>query len=85
MKVEERKVDGYKTKMVQINNITIGIATEIGPRILYLASNEKPKFNLFGVHPEMETQTPEGFWKIYGGHRLWNRGNGKKNLFSHRP
>jgi hypothetical protein len=82
MKVEERKVDRYKTKMVRINNITMGIATEIGPRILYLASSKKPKFNLFGVHPEMGVQTPEGFWRFYGGHRLWSSPEAKPRSYS---
>ncbi len=72
MKCEEKKVEGFNTKIISIGNITLGIATDIGPRILYIASEKRPKLNLFGVLPELGVQTPEGFWRIYGGHRLWS-------------
>jgi len=72
LKVEEKEVGGFKTKFFYLDNLVIGIPTEIGPRILYLSSKEKPEFNLFGVLPEAGIQTSEGFWRIYGGHRLWS-------------
>ncbi len=82
MKVEEKQVGGFKTKLFFLNEFIIGIPTEIGPRILYLASREKPEFNLFGVLPEMGMQTSEGFWRIYGGHRLWSSPEAKPRSYS---
>ena len=70
MKVEEKELSGFRTKFFSLGGFIIGIPTEIGPRILYLASNEKPKFNVFAILAEMGMQTSEGFWRIYGGHRL---------------
>lgn len=72
MQIEESKINGFKIKLVTLNNLRIGIATEIGPRILFLASETKPEFNVFGILPEVKVKTAEGFWKIYGGHRLWS-------------
>jgi len=72
MEIEEREVSGFNVKRVTINNLILGIATEIGPRILYLAGDENPDFNLFGVLPEFGVQTSEGLMRIYGGHRLWS-------------
>jgi len=72
MKIEEREVCGFNVKLISLNDITMGVATDIGPRILYVASNKRPEFNLFGVLPEAGLQTPDGFWRIYGGHRLWS-------------
>ena len=82
MKIEEKQVDGFKTKLFYVDNFIIGIPTEIGPRILYLASKEKPEFNLFGVLPEASIQTPEGLWRIYGGHRLWSSPEAKPRSYS---
>jgi hypothetical protein len=64
MKVQEKKVDDFNTKMVSMNGITVGIATDIGPRILYVASNKRPELNLFGVLPDAGVQTSEGFWRL---------------------
>jgi hypothetical protein len=55
-----------------LNQLRIGIATNLGPRILYLAHNDNPELNVFGILPDAGTQTSEGFWHIYGGHRLWS-------------
>jgi hypothetical protein len=30
-----------------------------------------PDENLLGILPEAGVDTPDGFWRIYGGHRLW--------------
>ncbi len=71
MKIEEKVIEGFRVKIASIGDLIIGVACDLGPRILYLASKEKPELNLFGVLPEAGIQTPEGFWKNYGGHRLW--------------
>ena len=47
MKTKETKVGGCKTKLFFLNDLVIGVATEVGPRILYLAKAEKPDLNLF--------------------------------------
>jgi len=82
LKVEEKQVGGFKTNFFYLDNFVIGVPTEIGPRILYLASKEKPEFNLFGVLPEAGIQTSEGFWRIYGGHRLWSSPEVKPRSYS---
>lgn len=71
MRIKENKIDGFHTKLISINGLIIGIATEIGPRILFVASEREPRFNLFAV-PGFEVSTPEGCRMIYGGHRLWS-------------
>jgi len=82
LKVEEKQVASFKTKFFFFDKIIIGIPTEIGPRILYLASKEKPEFNLFGVLPEIGMRTSEGLWRIYGGHRLWSSPEAKPRSYS---
>jgi len=72
VKIEEREVGGFNAKLIFLNNMVVGIATDVGPRILYVASSKRSEFNLFGVLPEAGVQTPEGFWRIYGGHRFWS-------------
>ncbi|MEM2739511.1 MAG: hypothetical protein QXQ29_01755 [Candidatus Bathyarchaeia archaeon] len=71
MSLVEGMVEGFKVVFASFDDIILGIATEIGPRILYLGLRDKPGFNLFGVLPDIGRETPEGFWRIYGGHRLW--------------
>ncbi|RLI02720.1 hypothetical protein DRO38_03615 [Candidatus Bathyarchaeota archaeon] len=82
LKVEEKEVGGFKTKLFFLDEFIIGIPTEIGPRILYFASTEKPEFNLFGVLPDVGMQTSEGFWRVYGGHRLWSSPEAKPRSYS---
>jgi len=82
VKVEERKIDGFNTKLVSYDEIIVGIAQDIGPRILYLASSKRPDFNLLGVLPKAGVETPEGFWKLYGGHRLWSSPEAKPRSYS---
>jgi len=82
MEIQERKIDGLNAKLIQLNNVIVGIATDIGPRILYLASTERSDFNLFGVLPEVGMQTAEGFWRIYGGHRFWSSPEAKPRSYS---
>jgi len=66
-----RILDGFKVNLFQINNVILGIATDIGPRILYLAHKDSPDLNIFGIVPEITVETSEGLWRIFGGHRLW--------------
>jgi len=82
LKVEEKEIDGFKAKLFFLDEFIVGIPIEIGPRILYFASKKKAEFNLFGVHPELGIETPEGFWKIYGGHRLWSSPEAKPRSYS---
>jgi hypothetical protein len=82
MKIEEKKLNGFNMKMVSINGLIIGIATEVGPRILYLASENKREENLFGIYPELGIETVEGFWRVYGGHRLWSAPEAKPRSYS---
>ncbi len=60
-----------KMKKFTFGEIVIGVAADIGPRVLHLAHAKKPDLNLFGVLPDAGVKTEEGFWHIYGGHRLW--------------
>ncbi|MCM8769523.1 MAG: DUF4380 domain-containing protein [Candidatus Omnitrophica bacterium] len=66
-----KEVGGFKIKSFTLGSLVVGVATDIGPRILWLSSKERPDFNLFEVLPETGVKTPDGFWHIYGGHRLW--------------
>jgi len=71
LQVEESVINDLKVKMFRLNDLIIGIPTEIGPRVLYLAHKMKPKVNLFKVIPQNTAQTGDEIWQIYGGHRLW--------------
>lgn len=82
VKVRESEVGGFNTNLFFFNDVIVGVATDIGPRILYVASNRRPEFNLFGVLPETGTPTPNGFWRIYGGHRLWSSPEAKPRSYS---
>ncbi|OGS45089.1 MAG: hypothetical protein A2539_05830 [Elusimicrobia bacterium RIFOXYD2_FULL_34_15] len=72
MKIEDKNIDGLNLRIFYLKNIIIGITTEVGPRISYLANTKRPGFNLFRILPEGGFETPEGFWKHLGGHRLWS-------------
>ena len=82
MKVKVTEVGGFKTKLFFLNDMRIGVATDIGPRILYAAHKERPEFNIFGMLPEAGAETPEGFWRIYGGHRFWSSPEAKPRAYS---
>ncbi len=71
MNLVEGRVNGFRIVFAYFDDMVLGIATEIGPRILYLGLKGKPNLNFFGVLPDAGRETPEGFWRIYGGHRLW--------------
>jgi len=70
--MKEINLNGIKVKSFSLGPFVVGIGCEIGPRILWLSHICKPDFNLFAVLPQTGVQTPEGFWHIYGGHRLWS-------------
>ncbi|MGQ9781560.1 MAG: hypothetical protein ACUVQ8_04820 [Nitrososphaeria archaeon] len=82
MRVEEKKIKGFNVRVISMNNLAIGIATDIGPRILYLARNDRLQENLFGIYPELGMNTDEGFWRVYGGHRLWSAPESKPRSYS---
>ncbi|MCS7112237.1 MAG: hypothetical protein N3D82_01785 [Ignisphaera sp.] len=67
----EALVNSFRIRMFHINSVNIGVAIDFGPRILYVAPEDKPEFNLFSILPDFGINTPDGFWRIYGGHRLW--------------
>jgi len=82
MMVKEKIIEGFKVKVASMGNLLVGVACNVGPRILYLASKDKPELNLFGILPEFGIETSEGFWKIYGGHRLWASPEAKPRSYS---
>ena len=49
--------------------VEIIVTTDIGPRILFYGFSRGE--NILGLHPEAKVETALGFWKPYGGHRLW--------------
>ena len=71
MHVEEGVLSGLRVLFFEIGNLVVGVARDIGPRILYLARKDRRDLNIFGVIPEVFLETPDGTWRIYGGHRLW--------------
>ncbi|MEM2761714.1 MAG: hypothetical protein QW294_02735 [Candidatus Bathyarchaeia archaeon] len=82
MIAEEKIIDGFRVKVASIGDMLIGAACDIGPRIIYLASVKRPELNLFGVLPNAGVETSEGFWRIYGGHRLWAAPEAKPRSYS---
>lgn len=60
-----------KIKEFSVGELMLGVAEDIGPRILKLALKSAPDENLFGILPDSGVETPDGFWRIYGGYRLW--------------
>ncbi|HPP12821.1 MAG TPA: hypothetical protein PKW42_08830, partial [bacterium] len=69
--MKEMHLEGIRVKSFRLGRLVVGVACDVGPRVLWLSHEKRPDFNLFGVLPETGVQTPEGFWYIYGGHRLW--------------
>jgi hypothetical protein len=55
-----------------MGDLILGIARDIGPRIMKITIRDRPEENLFAVLPDTGVKTPDGFWHIYGGHRLWS-------------
>jgi hypothetical protein len=82
LEVEETRIKGFNVKIFSINDLLIGVATEIGPRILYLAGKNSLQKNIFDISPEFGVNTVEGFWRIYGGHRLWSAPEAKPRSYS---
>lgn len=80
--LREENIEGFRVKIAQIGGLLIGVTCDVGPRVIYLASVEKPKLNLFGVLPDFGIETSEGFWRIYGGHRLWAAPEAKPRSYS---
>lgn len=72
----------FDIKHFHLNGLNLGIATDIGPRILYLYTKDKPEINLFGILPDVGEKTDAGFWKIFGGHRLWSAPEEKTRTYS---
>lgn len=67
---EDKLIDEFRVRMYYVNGLKIGVALDIGPRILYLGLDDE-QFNLFNIVPGIQLETPDGTWRIYGGHRLW--------------
>lgn len=70
LRFEDIVIDGFRVRLFHIGGLKVGVALDIGPRILYLALNND-QFNLFSIVPDVQIETPDGLWRIYGGHRLW--------------
>ncbi len=66
---EEREMN---VREFHVGDLVLGVARDIGPRIMKLTVKNRPCENLFGILPDAGTDTPDGFWHIYGGHRLWS-------------
>ena len=75
-------MEHYGIKKYCFGDIILGIPSEIGPRVLFLSSAENPEKNMFGVLPEAGVETSEGFWRIFGGHRLWTSPEAKPRSYS---
>jgi len=65
------RVEGFDVELFKASGLLIGVPRSFGPRILYLAPEERRDFNIFAVLPEVSVETPDGVWRLYGGHRLW--------------
>ncbi len=73
MKVTNKKINGFKMTCIESRNFIVGIARDIGPRVLYLAHADKPDYNVLAILPKSGSPLPDGgFWYSYGGHRLWS-------------
>lgn len=73
MKIVNKSINGFKMKMIESGDFIVGIAREIGPRVLYLAHKYKPDYNVLAILPHAGRPLPDGgFWHSYGGHRLWS-------------
>lgn len=64
-------MENHKIRKYSFGDILLGIPSEIGPRILSLAHFSNPERNMFGILPSAGAETPDGFWRLFGGHRLW--------------
>lgn len=64
-------MEDFKMEKYGFGDIVLGIPSEIGPRILFLAHSSSPERNMFGILPSAGVETPDGFWRLFGGHRLW--------------
>lgn len=61
-------LNGLKVRVFELNGLSVGAALDVGPRVLFFGERD---FNLFAVLPEVGFETLDGFWRLYGGHRLW--------------
>ncbi|RLG82415.1 MAG: hypothetical protein DRO40_07700 [Thermoprotei archaeon] len=69
--LEEVTHDGIKIAKYKMGDLIVGVALNIGPRVLYLSHSSRPEFNVFGIDLSVQLETEDGVWKLYGGHRLW--------------
>ncbi len=63
-------IKGFKVKLFKLGGLEVGIAIDVGPRILYLGLVGRGE-NILEVDPETGMETPDGYWRLIGGHRLW--------------
>jgi hypothetical protein len=61
----------FPTTRIENDSLSIDFLNEAGPRIvgLYLRGSD---LNLLGAAPRMGLETPYGYFKGHGGHRLWH-------------
>jgi hypothetical protein len=75
-------MEDYEMKKYKFGDIILGIPSNIGPRILFLAHKKNPDENIFAVFKKSGVKTSEGFWKIFGGHRLWSAPEAEPRTYS---
>jgi len=52
------------------SGLLVGFPVDFGPRIVYLGF-EGEDYNIMEFDPSIEVETPNGVWRLVGGHRLW--------------
>ncbi len=75
-------MENFGMKKYSFGDIVLGIPSEIGPRILFLSHSESPEKNMLGILPSAGVETSDGFWRIFGGHRLWTSPEAKPRSYS---
>jgi hypothetical protein len=63
-------VGGFRVALFSVSGLLVGFAVDFGPRIVYLGF-ESEDYNIMGFDPSIEVETPNGVWRLIGGHRLW--------------
>lgn len=79
--IEETMFEGFE-KCLRLSNgqMEVIVSTQFGPRALFCGLNGGQ--NLFGVHPDLGEETVNGYFRLYGGHRLWAAPEGNPRSMS---
>lgn len=65
------KFYGWPTHALENEHLRLEFLSTAGPRLVRLSLTGSDD-NLLGELPEMQTATPYGTFRMYGGHRLWH-------------